>query len=161
MGVAFLNPFLFALAGMIILPVIAHLIQRRHGREIFFPTIRFLTMAQEQYEKRVRLQNRHLLYMRSGMFLLFTLALAQPVIRLANTQLATATSRTSAVVLLDTSYSMSTNDNGVIRMDRARELIGEPKVWTPGSLDAATEARMDAAMEGRIRLALSRRPKEA
>jgi len=46
-------------------------------------------------------------------------------------------------------------------LDRARELIGEPKVWTPGSLDAATEARMDAAMEGRIRLALSRRPKEA
>jgi len=122
MGVSFLNPLLFSLAGLVALPIIAHLIQRRRGRDLFFPTIRFLVAAQEEYRKRVRLQHRHLLYLRAGAFVVLTFTLTQPVIRVADTQLATGSTRTSAIVLVDTSYSMATNDNGVVRMDRAKQL---------------------------------------
>lgn len=122
MGLSFLNPLLFSLAALISLPIIAHLIQRRRGRDMFFPTIRFLIAAQDEYRKRIRLQNRHLLYLRAGSFVLLTFALTQPVIRVAKTQLASASSRTSAVILLDTSYSMDANDNGVVRMDRAKQM---------------------------------------
>ncbi len=123
MGVSFLNPLLFALAALVTLPIIAHLIQRRRGRDMFFPTVRFLMVAQEEYRKRVRLQNRHLLYLRASAFVVLTFALTQPVIRVAKTELASASSRTSAVILLDTSYSMGANDNGVVRMDRAKQMV--------------------------------------
>ena len=55
----FLSPALLAGAGLIVVPIILHLIMRRQPQRITFPALQFL--KQRQQANRRRLNFRHLL----------------------------------------------------------------------------------------------------
>ena len=117
-----------ALAAAI--PVVLHLIHKKRSPRIMFSTVRFLRISVERTAHRQRLQELLLLILRSLVLFLLAVALAGPFIPphvLGGTSGNGATriwgkGDTSAVLILDNSFSMATEHQGRTRYERAREL---------------------------------------
>ena len=89
------------------IPLVLHLISRRHAQRVPFSTIRFLRISNERTAHRRHLQNWLLLLLRMLLFILFALALAQFIIKLTEGS-NPMRPRAAVVVIMDNSYSMAT-----------------------------------------------------
>jgi hypothetical protein len=119
-GLGLLNAaFLLGLAAVAV-PVIIHLIHKRHSRSIDFPSLMFLRLIDLRMASRQKLRELIILALRIAAIALFAFALTKPILR---TRSASASSRTSttAVVIIDNSYSMGYKESGVTGLERARE----------------------------------------
>jgi uncharacterized membrane protein len=119
-GFGLLNAlFLLGLAAVAV-PIIIHLIHKRHSRSVDFPSLMFLRLIDLRMASRQRLRELIVLALRIAAIALFAFALAKPILR---TRTASAGSRTSttAVVVIDNSYSMGYKESGVTGLERAKE----------------------------------------
>lgn len=102
----FLNPFL--LIGVIAasIPLIIHLWSKRQAKLIDFSSIKFLISLERKKVRKLRFQQILLLMLRMLIIILISIALARPIL---TDRWATAVKRakTSAIIILDNSYSMS------------------------------------------------------
>jgi len=115
--VTFLQPLaLFGLAGAAI-PALLHLLQRRDPPELEFPALRYLSDAERQSARRLRLRHLVLLLLRTALIVVVVLAAARPLVRARG---GGAHEPTALVVILDNSPSAGTVIDGRIALDRLR-----------------------------------------
>jgi hypothetical protein len=118
----FLNPLLLWGSLGAAFPLLLHLWGRRKPRRVPFPTLRFLLAGQEQQSRLARLRNLLLLLLRMLLMVLLSLALAQPILRSSRlARLFPAQRR--AVIVVDTSASMSYRQGGETSVIRARRAL--------------------------------------
>jgi hypothetical protein len=117
--VTFLNPaFLFGLLGMSI-PLLIHLLSRRTARRVDFSTLEFLRDLERKSLRRVRVRQWLLLAIRMLLIAAVALAMARPT--LTGVAAGGGKARTSAVIVLDGSFSMSASDGGPALFEAAKE----------------------------------------
>lgn len=122
----FLNPlFLLGLLAVSI-PLVIHLLSRRTTRRVDFSNLEFLRNLERKSMRRVRVRQLLLLLVRMALIAALAFAMARPTL----TGLAggDAGGSTSAVIVLDASWSMGARAGEEIQFetarDRAREIIG-------------------------------------
>ncbi len=116
----FLNPlYLFWLAAASI-PVILHLLNLRRTRVVEFSTISFLQELQKSKIRKLKIRQILLLILRTLLIILIVLAFARPALRGSFAGFG-GQARTSAVIILDNSYSMSASDEHGSYVNTARE----------------------------------------
>src|SRR5204862_400012 len=118
----FMNPIMLAGLGAATIPLVLHLLSRARCRTIDFPAMMFLDYAEARPHQSPRFKQLALLAMRMAMIVLFSLAIARPVIS-GNWWSKGASGPTTAVIIVDASASMAFNENGRARMDLAREAV--------------------------------------
>ncbi len=119
----FANPLLlFGLAGISI-PIIIHLLNRRKFQTVVWAAMRFVRISVEQNQRRIKIEDMLLLILRCILITLIALALAQPILRAAAAFL--GETRSTAVIILDNSYSMSQTDGVQSRFDAAKKAANE------------------------------------
>src|SRR4051794_19483438 len=118
----FLNPLMLVATGAAVLPVVIHLLSRSRDRGVDWGAMMFLDGADANQERRSRLRQWMLLAVRSALLALLAVALARPVVmgRFGAPSAAAGAQRATAVILLDCSPSMDTDENGHTRMALAR-----------------------------------------
>ena len=123
----FLNSALLAALSLGLIPILIHLLNRQRFKQVDFPTLRFLQEMQRQKMRRVRVRQWILLALRTLAVLALVLAMARPVMRSEASLIGGGDPRTSVVLVLDRSASMSTESAGGTRYRdlqvRAQELI--------------------------------------
>jgi hypothetical protein len=104
------SAILYALAAAT-LPLLIHLLTRSRSRVIVFSTLRFLKELQKNKLSRLKLRQFLLLLLRTLIIIFVVLAFARPTCRRSDAGGA-AGARTSAVIILDNSYSMARQAQG-------------------------------------------------
>lgn len=109
---ALLNPGLLALgAGLVAVPILIHLFNRRRVQRTPWAAMQWLLAAMRRHQRRLRLENWLILLLRIAAVLLLGLALARPV--LTDPGLAGLfEGKRSVYLALDTSYSMAARSQG-------------------------------------------------
>lgn len=106
----FLNPaFLFGLLAASI-PVIIHLFNLRKLKKIDFSTLAFLKELQKNKIRKIKLKQWLLLALRVLIILFAVLAFARPTLQNVSIGGTTSAAKTTAVFILDDTYSMSVVD---------------------------------------------------
>src|SRR5207249_1570973 len=118
-GVTFLHPL--ALVGLVAaaIPALLHLLERRVPPEAEFPPLRYLSEAERQSARRLKLRHLLLLILRTLLIVLIVLAAARPLVP-ARTGGATVHAPTALALILDNSAS-----SGVVVDGRSEEHTSE------------------------------------
>ena len=106
----FLNPLILTGLLAISIPIIIHLLNLSKVRKVEFSTLRFLKELQKSKMKRIKLRQLLLLALRIMTIIFLVLAFADPVLKSSSGNYA---GKSSAVVILDNSFSMSAEDNKI------------------------------------------------
>src|SRR5262245_5424142 len=122
----FIHPALLAGLALAAIPVILHLVMRQKPKRLPFPAFRFLARKATTNRRKLRLRHLLLLLLRILLIALMCLALARPKIISEHFNLL-GDQPVTAVLVIDTSYSMGYTVVGQTRLDevkkRALELI--------------------------------------
>ena len=121
MNLSFLSPLMFyglLLAGI---PVLIHLISVRKARVLKFPETRFVRLAVNRTQKRLKLLQFLLLVLRVLAIIFLVLAFSRPVLNPPKTGASKKDEPAAAVLLLDCSYSMGAESGGKSAFDAAKE----------------------------------------
>lgn len=119
----FLNPtVLFGLLAASI-PVVIHLLNLRKLKRIEFSTLTFLKELQKNKIRRVKLKQWLLLALRMMIILLFVMAFARPTLEGLVIGGTTSAAKTTAVFILDDTFSMSVIDQQGSYFNHAKESI--------------------------------------
>ncbi|MBZ0179323.1 MAG: BatA domain-containing protein [Melioribacteraceae bacterium] len=143
----FLNPtVLFGLLAASI-PVLIHLLNLRKLKKIEFSTLAFLKELQKTKIRRIKLKQWILLALRILLILLLVSAFARPTIESVTLGGASSAAKTSSVIILDNSFSMSKiTDKGSyfnIAKATAKRLIDNLNSGDNISVLAAADGRQD------------------
>ena len=119
----FLNPaILFGLAAATI-PIIIHLLNLRKLKKIDFSTLIFLKELQKNKIRRVKLKQWLLLALRVLIILLIVTAFARPTLEGVSIGGTTSAAKTTALFILDDSFSMSVVDQNGSYINQAEQTI--------------------------------------
>lgn len=113
----FLSPLALAGLALITLPVLIHLLVRRHARRLDFPSLKFLRETPSFRLRPRRIQQPLLLALRVAALALLITGLARPLIS-SGTQ-----TKPLRIILLDASLSMSAQGRANAAKEEARNLI--------------------------------------
>ena len=116
----FLNPILLLGVLAAAIPLLIHLWSRRQAKRVDFSSLMFLLVAHRQTVRRIQLRNLLILLLRAAIIALVALALARPLLR-NQFSFAGARAKTSAVLILDNSFSMGHQGIQGQRFEKARE----------------------------------------
>ena len=117
----FLNPaVLFGLLAASI-PVVIHLLNLRKLKKIEFSTLAFLKELQKTKIRRIKLKQWILLALRVLIILLLVAAFARPTIKSFSIGGTASAAKTSAVIILDDTYSMSVVTDRGSYFNRAKQ----------------------------------------
>ncbi len=100
------------------IPFLLHLLSSVRAQEQLFPTLRFLRVSMEKTARRRRIQHWLLLLLRAALLALLALAVAQPITEATGAWLGAR--RSSAVVVVDNSFSMAARRKGGTRLSEAK-----------------------------------------
>jgi hypothetical protein len=115
----FLNPLYLFAAFAAALPIIIHLLHRQRVRIEEFPSLEFVRKMLRRKTRRFRIKQLLLLIIRTLIVLLIALALARPT--LMSGSAASGHMPTTAVIVLDNSYSMGRREGNRVVFEVARE----------------------------------------
>ena len=115
----FLHPLALLGLAATAIPALLHLLDRRVPPEADFPPLRYLSEAERQSERRLKLRHLLLLLLRTALIALIVLAAARPFVR-ARVTGAAAHQPTALVVILDNSLSSGAVVDGHPVLDRLR-----------------------------------------
>ncbi len=119
----FLNPaILFGLAAATI-PVIIHLLNLRKLKMIEFSTLKFLKELQKNRIRRVKLKQWLLLALRVMIIIMIVTAFARPTIEGVTIGGTTSAAKTTAIFILDDTFSMSVVDENGSYFNQAKKTI--------------------------------------
>ena len=99
------TPLMIGGAALVMLPIIAHLLNRHSRRIIVFPTIALLQASAANQSKLFKLRRWMLLALRCLLVLLLVLAFSRPVYFQSETSAAAVGETHAVVLLIDTSLS--------------------------------------------------------
>jgi hypothetical protein len=119
----FLYPSMLLGLLSISIPVIIHLLNKRRYDRVDWAAMRFLRLASEQNQRRLRLEDIVLLLLRCGMLALIVLALARPVLHIMGGGLSRGS--VTAVIVIDNSSSMSATDGVSSRFQNAKSAASQ------------------------------------
>lgn len=117
----FLHPW--ALVGLVAaaIPALLHLFERRVVPEAEFPPLRYLTEAERQSARRLKLRHLLLLVLRTALIIVIVLAAARPLLQArAGTSAAAVHAPTALVVILDDSPSSGVVVDGHAVLERLK-----------------------------------------
>ena len=117
--IGFLHPWM--LAGLVAagIPVLLHLLQRREPPTVLFPAVRYLIVATQEHQRRLKLQNWLLLILRTMLIVLLVLAAAGPTVPARG---APGHAPSALVVVLDNSASSGAVVKGAPRLGRLQAI---------------------------------------
>lgn len=101
-------------------PIIIHLLNRRQFKRVVWAAMRFLQVSIEQNQRRLRIEDWLLLLLRCLLLAMLALALTRPALRGAGADLF-GQARTTSVIIIDNSYSLSQTDGVEDRFAKARK----------------------------------------
>ncbi|MBK7632161.1 MAG: BatA and WFA domain-containing protein [Ignavibacteriales bacterium] len=121
----FLNPaILFGLLAASI-PVIIHLFNLRKLKKIEFSTLSFLKELQKNKIRKIKLKQWILLALRVLVILFIVMAFARPTLQSIKIGGTTSAAKTTAVFILDDTFSMSVVDQKGSYFNQAKEIINQ------------------------------------
>jgi hypothetical protein len=115
----FLNPLYLFAAITAAVPIIIHLLHRQRVKIEEFPSLEFVRKMLRRKTKRFRLKQLLLLIMRTLIVLFIALALARPTLMRGSA--ASGHLPTTAVIVLDNSFSMGRREANEVLFDAAKE----------------------------------------
>ncbi len=118
----FINPLLLAGIGGAVVPLVLHLLAKARYRSVDWGAMMFLSGADARQHQSTRLKQWILLLLRMALVALLAMALARPVVKSSWAGLA-GEGRVTAVIVLDCSMSMATEEAGRSRFDLARDAV--------------------------------------
>jgi hypothetical protein len=116
----FLNPLVLLALAAASIPLLLHLLNRSRLRTIEFSSLRFLKELQKTRIRRIKVNNILLMLLRIGLVVFAVLAFARPALR-GSIGLPGSHAATTAVILVDDSFSMALRDEGGERLDQAKQ----------------------------------------
>jgi len=129
-----INQWFLAGAGMALVPIIIHLVQRRRIRQVVFSSVRFLRTMSQRVVRRRRLTELLLILLRTVALAALALAFARPFFRERPRGLSgdAILEDQAALILVDNSYSMRVGGRLESAKQHAMELLDDlgqgPKV---------------------------------
>jgi hypothetical protein len=121
----FLNPaILFGLLAASI-PVIIHLFNLRKLKKIEFSTLAFLKELQKNKIRKIKLKQWILLALRVLIILFVVMAFARPALQSMQIGGTTSAAKTTAIFILDDSFSMSVVDQKGSYFNQSKEIINQ------------------------------------
>jgi hypothetical protein len=118
----FYNPALQWLVLGALAPIIIHLATRSRPKPTPFPALRFLLASHRRSSAKFKIKQLLLLLLRVLALAMFAYVVARPRAEGTAATVTRARTTVTAVILLDNSYSMAYEVEGVSRFDKAREL---------------------------------------
>lgn len=100
------------------IPIVIHLLNRRRFRKVRWAAMRFLNVSVEQNQRRMRLEDLILLFLRCLLIALLALAIARPVVEGLS---GVPGSKIAAAIVIDNSASMGTAEGEGTRLSLARQ----------------------------------------
>ncbi|MCH8034183.1 MAG: BatA domain-containing protein [Bacteroidetes bacterium] len=119
----FLNPAILIGLAAATIPVIIHLLNLRKLKKIEFSTLIFLKELQKNKIRRVKLKQWLLLALRVLIILLIVTAFARPTLEGVSIGGTTSAAKTTALFILDDSFSMSVVDQNGSYINQAEQTI--------------------------------------
>lgn len=120
---SFLNPLMLLAALGIVLPVLAHLLNRLQVRRTEWAAMQFLNRSVRVRSRQLRLRDLLLLILRCLAVLLLVFALARPAWRGDSASWIPGEKRAGVVIALDGSFSMQHGEEGASRFQRAMKQV--------------------------------------
>jgi hypothetical protein len=148
-GLYFLAPVYLFAASAVAIPLFIHLYYRQRARVVFFSTIRFIRKSFERKARWLRIQDALLLLLRVLLFTLIPLALAKPALRTRGAVPFLSRPTTTAVLVIDNSFSMGAVVEGIPAFERART-AAKQVVETFSAGDEIAVYLVNSKMEGVI-----------
>ncbi len=140
----FLNPAVLIGLLAAAIPVIIHLLNLRKLKKIEFSTLAFLKELQKNKIRKIKIKQWLLLVLRILIILLIVLAFARPALRGLSIAGTTSAAKTTAVLIVDDTYSMSVlSQNGSYfnqAKDFAKKIIEQLKEGDEGAIIFISEA---------------------
>src|SRR3989454_9124375 len=115
--VSFIPPLALLGLAAAAIPALLHLLQRRIPPELDFPPVRYLSAAERESARRLKLRHLLLLILRTALIVVIVLAAARPLVPLRG---GGAHQPTAAVIILDNSPSSGAIVDGGLVLDRLR-----------------------------------------
>ncbi len=114
---SFIHPLALLGLAAAAIPALLHLLQRRIPPEVDFPPVRYLSAAERESARRLKLRHLLLLILRTALIVVIVLAAARPLVPLRG---GGAHQPTAAVIILDNSPSSGAIVDGGLVLDRLR-----------------------------------------
>ena len=130
----FLHPLALVGLAAAAIPALLHLLERRAPPEADFPPLRYLSEAERQSARRLKLRHLLLLILRTALIALVVLAAARPLVPSRGSGLGAAHQPTALVVILDNSLSSGVVVDGRPLLDRLKA-VARASVAHAGSAD--------------------------
>jgi len=148
--VSFIHPLALLGLAAAALPALLHLLQRRIPPEVDFPPVRYLSAAERESARRLKLRHLFLLILRTALIVTIVLAAARPLVPLRG---GGAHQPTAAVIILDNSPSSGAIVDGGLVLDRLR-VAARTSVARTTSADRVWLMLCDGVLRGGSRDAL-------
>jgi hypothetical protein len=148
--VSFLHPLALLGLAAAAIPALLHLLQRRMPPEVDFPAVRYLSTAERESARRLKLRHLLLLILRTALIVVIVLAAARPLVPLRG---GGAHQPTAAVIILDNSPSSGAVVEGGLVLDRLR-VAAHASLGHATSADRVWLMLCDGVLRGGTREAL-------
>ncbi len=158
----FLNPLVLLGLLAAAIPVLLHLLSLRKLRTIEFSTLRFIKELQRTRIRRLKLRQILLLILRTLLIVLIVLAFSRPTVKGSLIGGVTTEAKSSAVILIDDSFSMTASDIHGEYLKQARESSNRIlTLFNDGDEVSVLPLSEASAHNDESRQSLSRRPGES
>ena len=147
---SFIHPLALLGLAAATIPALLHLLQRRVPPEIEFPPVRYLSAAERESARRLKLRHLLLLLLRTALIVVIVLAAARPLVPVRG---GGAHQPTAAVIILDNSPSAGAVVGGGLVLDRLRG-IARSSLTRTTSADRVWLMLCDGVLRGGTREAL-------
>ncbi len=147
---SFIHPLALLGLASAAIPAVLHLLQRRIPPELDFPPVRYLSAAERESARRLKLRHLLLLILRTALIVATVLAAARPLVPLRG---GGAHQPTAAVIILDNSPSSGAIVDGGLVLDRLR-VVARSSVARTTSTDRVWLMLCDGVLRGGTREAL-------
>jgi hypothetical protein len=148
--VSFIHPLALLGLAAAAIPALLHLLQRRTPPQVDFPPVRYLSVAERESARRLKLRHLLLLILRTALIVIIVLAAARPLVPLRG---GGAHQPTAAVIILDNSPSSGAIVDGGLVLDRLR-VAARSSVGRTTSADRVWLMLCDGVVRGGSREAL-------
>ena len=147
---SFIHPLALLGLAAAAIPALLHLLQHRVPPEIEFPPVRYLSAAERESARRLKLRHLLLLLLRTALIVVIVLAAARPLVPRRG---GGAHQPTAAVIILDNSPSAGAVVGGGLVLDRLR-VIARSSLARTTSADRVWLMLCDGVLRGGTREAL-------
>lgn len=147
---SFIHPLALLGLAAAAIPALLHLLQRRTPPQVDFPPVRYLSAAERESARRLKLRHLLLLILRTALIVTIVLAAARPLVPLRG---GGAHQPTAAVIILDNSPSSGAIVDGGLVLDRLR-VAARSSVGRTTSADRVWLMLCDGVLRGGSREAL-------